>query len=53
MQPLITFQNVTRRYHIGGHTLHAVDDASFSINQGEFVVILGPSGAGKSTILNL
>ena len=28
-------------------------DVDFTINKGEFVVILGPSGAGKSTLLNL
>ncbi len=33
--------------------IHALDDASFSVDKGEFVVILGPSGAGKSTLLNL
>lgn len=30
-----------------------MDNASFTIDEGEFVVILGPSGAGKSTLLNL
>jgi formylmethanofuran dehydrogenase subunit A len=30
-----------------------MDNVNFSIDEGEFVVILGPSGAGKSTLLNL
>jgi putative ABC transport system ATP-binding protein len=50
---IIKFRNVTRAYNMGAHTLKAVDDMSFSIREGEFVIILGPSGAGKSTILNL
>jgi putative ABC transport system ATP-binding protein len=53
MNPHIQFKNVTREYDFGSHQLKAVDDISFSINAGEFVVILGPSGAGKSTVLNL
>jgi putative ABC transport system ATP-binding protein len=33
--------------------VNALDGASFSIEQGEFAVIVGPSGAGKSTVLNI
>lgn len=44
---------MTKAYGTGEHTLLAADSINFTINEGEFVVILGPSGAGKSTILNL
>ncbi|MDR1131502.1 MAG: ABC transporter ATP-binding protein [Oscillospiraceae bacterium] len=50
---IIRFTHVTREYNVGAHVLKAVDDATFSIRDGEFVVILGPSGAGKTTLLNL
>lgn len=53
MNKIIEFRNVTKAYGEGEHTLLAADNISFTINEGEFVVILGPSGAGKSTILNL
>jgi putative ABC transport system ATP-binding protein len=50
---LIEFKNVTKQYFTGMHIINALDDASFTVDEGEFVVILGPSGAGKSTLLNL
>lgn len=53
MKELIKFKNVKKSYSIGEKTFNALDGVNFSIDKGEFVVILGPSGAGKSTLLNL
>ena len=50
---IVQFENVTRTYTSGEHKLKALDQVSFSLDEGKFVVILGPSGAGKSTLLNL
>ena len=53
MSAIIEFKHVDKIYKSGESYLKAMDDVNFTINQGEFVVILGPSGAGKSTLLNL
>lgn len=53
MEELIRFKNVKKTYLVGEKKFHALDGVDFTINKGEFVVILGPSGAGKSTLLNL
>ena len=50
---LINFKNVKKTYNLGEKKFNALDGVNFTINKGEFVVILGPSGAGKSTLLNL
>ena len=50
---LIEFENIKKEYQVGDVIITAVETCSFSIEQGELVVILGPSGAGKTTILNL
>ena len=49
----IELEKITKEYFMGDQKILAVNQASFSIEKGEMVVILGPSGAGKSTILNL
>lgn len=52
-QSFISFEGVSKQYGTADRIFYALKDASFTINQGEMVVILGPSGAGKSTLLNL
>ncbi len=53
MGTIIEFKNVEKIYKSGESYLKAMDDVNFTIDRGEFVVILDPSGAGKSTLLNL
>ena len=53
MSTIIEFKNVDKVYKSGDQLLKAMDNVNFTIEKGEFVVILGPSGAGKSTLLNL
>lgn len=49
----IEFEKVYKRYKAGEITINAADGVSFSIEEGEFCLIVGASGAGKSTVLNL
>ena len=53
MENFIQFKNVRKTYTMGEVQIHALNSVSFTISQGEFVIICGESGAGKSTILNL
>ena len=50
---IVRFENVSKIYTTGDHELRALDQVSFTLDEGRFVVILGPSCAGKSTLLNL
>lgn len=49
----IEFNNVSKIYRVGEVDIYAVNDISFAVEKGNFVVVLGASGAGKTTILNL
>ena len=50
---LITVKNAIRTYQMGDETFYALNDVSFSIEEGEFVAIMGTSGSGKSTCMNM
>ena len=52
-QSFVTFENVCKYYQNGGVRIAAADHVSFTIEQGEFCIIVGPSGAGKTTVLNM
>lgn len=49
----IEFEKVDKKYKMGEVEIKALEEASFSIDKGELVVIAGPSGAGKTTTLNI
>lgn len=53
MEEFVKLQDITKIYKMGEVEIRAADRINFSIQKGEFVVIVGPSGAGKTTVLNI
>ncbi len=53
MNEFIKMEQVRKTYHMGEVEIHALDGIDFTIQKGEFVIIVGPSGAGKTTVLNI
>ncbi|MCI2147597.1 MAG: ABC transporter ATP-binding protein [Clostridiales bacterium] len=53
MHAFIDLKNVSKVYRMGEIDIRAADSVSFSVEKGEFAVIVGPSGAGKTTVLNI
>jgi len=49
----IEIKDEYKRYKVGETTIAANNGINFSIEKGEFTIILGPSGAGKTTVLNI
>lgn len=53
MDRVLEISNLKKYYHTLEEEILALNDISFSVNEGEFVSIVGPSGCGKSTILSI
>ncbi len=49
----IELKDVVKTYKMGEIEIKALDNVSFPIEKGEFVIVVGPSGAGKTTVLNI
>ena len=49
----VEFHEVSKIYTMGENKIYAANKVSFTIEKGEFCVIVGPSGAGKTTVLNM
>ena len=53
MNEFVRFEHVKKTYQMGDVQIHALQDATFTVGEGELCVIVGPSGAGKTTLLNI
>ena len=49
----VEFRDVCRFYTMGDNVIKAANKVNFTIEKGEFCIIVGPSGAGKTTVLNM
>ena len=45
----LELRNVSKSYGAGSTLVHALSDASLSVDRGHLVAVMGPSGSGKST----
>ena len=52
MEPILRIKNIEKYYGNKSCLTKAIDDISFTVDEGEFVAIMGASGRGKTTLLN-
>jgi putative ABC transport system ATP-binding protein len=50
---MILLDSIERVFQVGNENVHALNNVSLKISQGEYITIMGPSGSGKSSLLNI
>jgi len=50
---VIELRGLTRHFHVGDQTVHALREVSLAIPDGDYLALMGPSGSGKSTLLHI
>lgn len=53
MSTIIETSNISKVYHMGSESVHALRSVTIQIQKGEYVAFMGPSGSGKSTLMNI
>ncbi len=53
MDSLIELQGIHRLFDVGDQQVHALNDITLNIAQGDYISLMGPSGSGKSSLLNI
>jgi len=53
MSHVISTKEISRIYHMGSETIHALESITIDIDRGQYIAFMGPSGSGKSTLMNI
>ena len=50
---MLKLSHISKTYYVGDEPVHALQDVSLHVREGEFVAVCGPSGSGKTTLMNV
>ena len=53
MSAVIALNSVRKTYEIGDNSVHALDEVSLTVEQGEFVTVTGAAGSCKATLMHI